>query len=114
VSGQSCGAWGSLQTAAFRYPNIGDIVAFAPTCHGRRPHAPRLRARRGEEILAIARQLRAPGMLFLYEGDPSTPSTTGPASRRRRFADAFFETQPLIDAVRGRIRAQGALEAPRN
>ena len=69
LSGQSCGAWGSLQTAAFRYPNIGGIVAFAPTCHGRLPHAPRLRARRGEEIIAIARQLRAPGMLFLYAGD---------------------------------------------
>jgi dienelactone hydrolase len=69
LSGQSCGAWGSLQTAAFRYPNIGGVVAFAPTCHGRLPHARRLRARRDEEITAIARHLRAPGMLFLYAGD---------------------------------------------
>jgi dienelactone hydrolase len=69
LSGQSCGAWGSLQTAAFRYPNIGGIVAFAPTCHGRLPHPPRLRARRDDEITAIARQLRAPGTLFLYGGD---------------------------------------------
>ena len=69
LSGQSCGAWGSLQTAAFRHPNIGGVVAFAPTCHGRLPHPPRLRARRGEDIAAIARHLRSPGMLFLYEGD---------------------------------------------
>lgn len=69
LSGQSCGAWGSLQTAAFRYPNVGGIVAFAPTCHGRLPHPPRLRARRGTEITAIARGLRAPGTLFLYSGD---------------------------------------------
>lgn len=69
LAGQSCGAWGSLQTAAFRYPDVGGVVAFAPTCHGRLPHAPRVHARRGEEITAIARGLRAPGALFLYEGD---------------------------------------------
>lgn len=69
LSGQSCGAWGSLYTAAFRYPNVGGVIAFAPTCHGRLPHPPRLRARRGEEIASFTRRLRAPGILFLYEGD---------------------------------------------
>ena len=69
LTGQSCGGWGSLQTAAFRYPSVGGVVAFAPTCHGRLPHAARRRARRDEEITAIARGLRAPGTLFLYEGD---------------------------------------------
>lgn len=69
LSGQSCGAWGSLQTAAFRYPDVGGVVAFAPTCHGKLPHPAWLRARRAEEIEGFARSLRAPGMLFVYEGD---------------------------------------------
>lgn len=69
LSGQSCGAWGSLQTAAFRYPNVGGVVAFAPTCHGKLPHPSWLRARRGEEIDDLARRLRVPGTLFVYEGD---------------------------------------------
>jgi len=69
LAGQSCGAWGSLQTAAFHHPNIGGILAFAPTCHGQLPHSARLRARRNGDIAAIARGLRAPGTLFLYEGD---------------------------------------------
>jgi dienelactone hydrolase len=69
LSGQSCGAWGSLQTAAYRYPNVGGVLAFAPTCHGKLPHPARLRTRRGEEIDDLARRLRAPGTLFVYEGD---------------------------------------------
>jgi dienelactone hydrolase len=69
LSGQSCGAWGSIQTAAFRYPNVGGVVAFAPTCHGKLPHPTRLRTRRVEEIDAFARRLHAPGTLFVYEGD---------------------------------------------
>ncbi|MGH6692745.1 MAG: hypothetical protein ACREF4_18910 [Gammaproteobacteria bacterium] len=69
LSGQSCGAWGSLQTAAFRYPNVGGVVAFAPTCHGKLPHPSWLRARRNEEIGDLARRLHAPGALFFYEGD---------------------------------------------
>ena len=69
VAGQSCGGWGSLQAAAFHHPGVGGVVAFAPTCHGRLPHSRGLRARRGQEIDAIARQLRAPSTLFLYEGD---------------------------------------------
>ena len=69
LSGQSCGAWGSLQTAAFRYPDVGAVVAFAPTCHGKLPHPSWLRARRAEEIDTFASRLRAPGTLFVYEGD---------------------------------------------
>jgi dienelactone hydrolase len=69
LSGQSCGAWGSLQTAALRYPDVGGVVAFAPTCHGKLPHPAWLRARRAEEIGAFAHRLRAPGTLFVYEGD---------------------------------------------
>jgi hypothetical protein len=69
LSGQSCGAWGSLQTAALRYPNVGGVIAFAPTCHGKLPHPAWLRARRTEEIGAFTHRLRAPGTLFVYEGD---------------------------------------------
>ena len=69
LAGQSCGAWGSLQTAALRYPDVGGVIAFAPTCHGKLPHPVSLRARRGEEIDVFARRLRAPGTLFVYEGD---------------------------------------------
>jgi hypothetical protein len=69
LSGQSCGAWGSLQAAALRYPDVGGVVAFAPTCHGQLPHPGWLRARRAEEIAVLARRLRAPGTLFVYEGD---------------------------------------------
>jgi dienelactone hydrolase len=69
LSGQSCGAWGSLQTAAFRYPNVGGVIAFAPTCHGKLPHPEWLRTRRAEEIAGLARRLRAPGTLFVYDGD---------------------------------------------
>ena len=69
LAGQSCGAWGSLQTAALRYPNVGGVIAFAPTCHGKLPHPQWLRARRADEIDAFARRLRVPGTLFVYEGD---------------------------------------------
>jgi dienelactone hydrolase len=88
LSGQSCGAWGSLHTAAFRYPNVGGVIAFAPTCHGRLPHPGWLRARRADEIESFARRLRAPGTLFVYEGDSfySADDWTGfasdPAPRR--------------------------------
>jgi dienelactone hydrolase len=146
LTGQSCGAWGSLQTAAFHYPDVGGVIAFAPTCHGRLPHSPWIRSRRGDDIAAIARVLRAPGTLFLYEGDSfysvqdwagfeSRAHSRPPGLRVERlsrdevlkvcgacvadshsavwgddFADAFFEThlQPLIDAVRERIRGADA------
>jgi hypothetical protein len=48
---------------------VGGVVGFAPTCHGKLPHPSWLRTRRGEEIDDLARRLRAPGMLFVYEGD---------------------------------------------
>src|SRR5439155_1239140 len=38
LAGQSCGGWGSLYAAAYRYPTIGGVLAFAPTCHGKLPH----------------------------------------------------------------------------
>jgi dienelactone hydrolase len=84
LSGQSCGAWGSLQTAAFRYPNVGGVIAFAPTCHGKLPHPGWLRSRRADEIGGFARRLRAPGTLFVYEGDSfySADDWTGFASDR--------------------------------
>src|SRR5216117_4433981 len=46
LAGQSCGGWGSLYATAFTYPTIGGVLAFAPTCHGRLPHPPAVRARR--------------------------------------------------------------------
>ena len=70
LSGQSCGAWGSLQTAAFRYPNIGGIVAFAPGAARRSSPSPASCGYR-----ACSSSTRE---------TPFTPWTTGPASRRRR------------------------------
>jgi dienelactone hydrolase len=70
LAGQSCGGWGSLQAAAFAYPDIGGVVAFAPTCHGRLPHSEATRERRRREIDELARRgARIPGVVFLYEGD---------------------------------------------
>jgi len=67
--GQSCGGWGSLQAAAFTYPNIGGVLAFAPTCHGRLPHATEVRLRRAQENAQLAERARFPGSILLYEGD---------------------------------------------
>lgn len=69
LAGQSCGGWGSLQAAAYSYPEIGGVVAFAPTCHGRLPHSTETRIRRRSEIAAIAARANFPGVLFVYEGD---------------------------------------------
>lgn len=69
LAGQSCGAWGSLQTAAFAYPALGGVLAFAPTCHGRLPHPTAVRGRREQEIAQLADRLRTPGTIFVYEGD---------------------------------------------
>ena len=69
LAGQSCGGWGSLQAAAYSYPQIGGVVAFAPTCHGRLPHSTQTRMRRLQEIEQLARRARFPGLIFLYEGD---------------------------------------------
>ena len=67
--GQSCGGWGSLQAAAFTYPNLGGVVAFAPTCHGQLPHSSATRDRRASEIAQIAGRIRFPAKIFVYEGD---------------------------------------------
>ncbi|MBI1964303.1 MAG: hypothetical protein HYS37_13125 [Candidatus Rokubacteria bacterium] len=67
--GQSCGAWGSLQAAAFMYPALGGVIALAPTCHGRLPHSVTATIQRRNEIVQIAQRLRTPGVIFLYEGD---------------------------------------------
>src|SRR2546427_9583837 len=69
LAGQSCGGWGSLYAAAFTYPTIGGVLAFAPTCHGKLPHPPEVRARRAWELVRLAERLRAQGTIFLYEGD---------------------------------------------
>jgi hypothetical protein len=69
LAGQSCGGWGSLQAAAFTYPEVGGVVAFAPTCHGRLPHSAELRARRTRELRMLAERARFPGLIFVYDGD---------------------------------------------
>jgi dienelactone hydrolase len=69
LAGQSCGGWGSLQAAAFTYPEIGGVLGFAPTCHGRLPHSTAVRRLRAQELAQLADHLRTPGTIFLYEGD---------------------------------------------
>jgi dienelactone hydrolase len=69
LAGQSCGGWGSLQAAAFTYPGVGGVLAFAPTCHGRLPHSTEVRLARSQQIAHLAQRLRVPGTIFLYEGD---------------------------------------------
>src|SRR2546428_13544209 len=67
--GQSCGGWGSLQAAAFTVPDVGGVVAFAPTCHGQLPHSSAVTRARESEIAQVAERARFPGVIFLYEGD---------------------------------------------
>ncbi len=69
LAGQSCGGWGSLQAGAFTYPTLGGVIGFAPTCHGKLPHSTAVRIRREQEIAQLADRIRAPGTIFLYEGD---------------------------------------------
>lgn len=70
IVGQSCGGWGSLQAAAFRYPRIGGVVAFAPTCHGQLiRQSTETKIRRYQEIGRLTQELRSPALIFLYEGD---------------------------------------------
>jgi dienelactone hydrolase len=69
LAGQSCGGWGSLQAAAFTYPDIGGVVVFAPTCHGKLSHSTEIRQRRLSEIGQLAHRARFPGVIFVYEGD---------------------------------------------
>ena len=67
--GQSCGGWGSLQAAAFTYPGVGGVVAFAPTCHGQLPHSTEVTVTRAAEIAQLAERARFPGVIFVYEND---------------------------------------------
>src|SRR2546428_1063269 len=67
--GQSCGGWRSLQAAAFVYPGVGGVLAFAPTCHGQLPHSSAVKRAREGEIAQVAERARFPGVIFLYEGD---------------------------------------------
>src|SRR5437879_4682723 len=67
--GQSCGGWGSLQAAAFTYPGVGGVVAFAPTCHGQLPHATEVAIARTAEIAQLAERARFPLIIFVYEND---------------------------------------------
>ncbi|MEK7879305.1 MAG: hypothetical protein AAB285_05535 [candidate division NC10 bacterium] len=70
LAGQSCGGWGSLQAAAFAYPRIGGVVAFAPTCHGQLiRQSAEIKIRRYQEIGQLTQRLRSPALIFLYEGD---------------------------------------------
>jgi len=69
LSGQSCGGWGALQAAAFTYPDVGGVVVFAPTCHGKLPHSTATRTRRLDEIAQIGQRAVFPGVIFVYEGD---------------------------------------------
>ena len=70
LAGQSCGGWGPLQAAAFRYPRIGGVVAFAPTCHGQLlRQSTETKIQRYEEIGRLTERLRSRALIFLYEGD---------------------------------------------
>ena len=69
LAGQSCGGWGSLQAAAFTYPDVGAVVAFAPTCHGRLPHSTETRQHRLAEIAQLEQRATFSGVIFVYEGD---------------------------------------------
>jgi dienelactone hydrolase len=70
LAGQSCGGWGALQTAAWTYPRIGGVIAFAPTCHGQvAQQSPWSETQHHQEMGELARLLRAPALIFLYEGD---------------------------------------------
>jgi dienelactone hydrolase len=70
LAGQSCGGWGALQTAAWTYPHIGGVIAFAPTCHGQvAQQSPWSATQHYQELGELARGLRAPALIFLYEGD---------------------------------------------
>ena len=69
LAGQSCGGWGSLRAVAFAYPTIGGVIGFAPTCHGKLPHSAEVHSQRAQEIGELAERIRAPGTIFLYEGD---------------------------------------------
>jgi dienelactone hydrolase len=70
LAGQSCGGWGALEAAARTYPQIGGVIAFAPTCHGQLFQQSSWAATQWSQgIGELARLLRPPTLIFLYEGD---------------------------------------------
>jgi dienelactone hydrolase len=70
LAGQSCGGWGALEAAAQTYPQIGGVIAFAPTCHGQLSQQSTWDATQWyQDIGELARLLRPPTLIFLYEGD---------------------------------------------
>ena len=82
--GQSCGGWGSLQAAAFVYPGVGGVLAFAPTCHGQLP----TRARSSGRVRARSRRLpSAPVSRASSSFTRAIPTTTSPTGRASRPAD---------------------------
>jgi len=98
--GQSCGGWGSLQAAAFTYPRVGGVVAFAPTCHGQLPHSSEVKRARESEIAQLAARARFPGVIFLYEGDSyyDLADWAGFEARARRAPDL-----KIARLARGRV-----------
>lgn len=94
LAGQSCGGWGSLQAAAFTYPDIGGVVAFAPTCHGKLPHSTETHLRRLGEIGRLAQRVHFPGVIFVYEGD-SYYSLSDWAGFARNVGAAGFRVEQL-------------------
>jgi dienelactone hydrolase len=70
LAGQSCGGWGALEAAAWTYPHIGGVIAFAPICHGRSfQQSTWGETQQYQGIGELARLLRSPTLIFLYEGD---------------------------------------------
>jgi len=96
--GQSCGGWGSLQAAAFVYPGIGGVLAFAPTCHGQLPHSSPVKRARESEIAQLAERVRFPGVIFLYEGPRPGAGARGLLPLRARQPRRHVR-RPLRDRV---------------
>src|SRR5713226_5871861 len=99
--GQSCGGWRSLQAAAFVYPGVGGVLAFAPACHGQLPHSGAVRRAPDLKLERLARGR-------VLEVCSRCGRDSHGAMSDARFGAAFFAShvQPLIDRVRKRIRAR--------
>src|SRR6266545_7798136 len=79
--GQSCGGWGSLQAAAFVYPGIGGVLAFAPTCHASSPTRARSSGRASPRSLSLP---SASGSRVSSSSTRAIPTTTSPTGRASR------------------------------
>jgi hypothetical protein len=59
-----------LQTAAWTYPQIGGVIAFAPTCHGQLVQQSPWGATQWSQVIGeLARLVRPSTLVFVYEGD---------------------------------------------